>query len=107
MLQDELKRQGWINEVELSPMEEYEIIITNLKIMRTHYKDYSIETARNILKAIPKAYDDCKKEGGRWGPGRLAGYCYINATTIGRYLKAFRSAGLMEVEVSGEIIPIP
>ena len=78
-------------------------LLSDLASMRNIYPDYSPSTAREIVNAIPQAYNLHCTEGGRWGPGFIARVVPINSTTVGRYLKAFRENKL--TEVNG--IPIP
>ncbi len=72
--------------------------LPDLQTMRKHYDGYSPITAEEVLEAIPKAYVLWCKEGGRWGPGIVARFCNVTSTTVGRYLKAFKEAGLTEVD---------
>lgn len=78
--------------------ESPEALLSNLQAMRQIYEDYNPKTAREIIEAIPEAWEIYSREGGRWGPGMIAKVVSINSTTIGRYLKAFREAGLHEID---------
>jgi hypothetical protein len=73
------------------------------RIMKQHYADYSPETAKALLLAIPKAWEKCSYEDARWGPGMIAKLSPLTSPTVGRYLKAFKAAGLTNM---GDI-PIP
>ena len=83
--------------------EEIEKIITDLETMRRHYPDYSPITAREIINAIPEAYQLYCSEGGHWGPGVIARCVHVTSTTVGRYLKALKENGILEIEH----IPLP
>lgn len=77
--------------------------LPHIDIMRKYYADYSAETAKEILDALPRAYNLFGKEGGRWGPGKIAKIVGLRSETISRYLKAFR-----EVEITEwEGVPLP
>lgn len=67
------------------------------------FPEYSHPTGLEILKVLPRAYAQYQADGGRWGPGLVATHIAIHATTIGRYMKAFRSIGLKEWEG----VPLP
>jgi hypothetical protein len=84
-----------------------EEIIQNTTLMKKYYKDYNPVTAKNIYDAIPNGYSIYDEEGGRWGPAMIARKGLPKKTTIGRYLKAFKSAGITEIKKDGESIPIP
>ena len=71
--------------------------------MAQYMKHYNPKTAGEIIEALPEAYTLYGSIGGIWGPGLIAKKCYVTATTIGRYLKAFRCAGY--TEING--IPLP
>ena len=75
--------------------------------MKRFYQDYSPQTAREIVAALPKAYSLYSRAGGKWGPGIIAKAAGFHAATVGRYLKAFREAQLGELirEVTGVQIP--
>jgi hypothetical protein len=73
-------------------------VLRNVGQMKKHYKYYNPATALLILKAIPDAWNDHIHDGGRWGPGVIGSHSNVNSTTVGRYLKAFRSVGLEEWE---------
>lgn len=83
--------------------EEIEKIITDLETMRRHYPDYSPVTAREIINSIPKAYQLYCSEGGHWGPGVIARCVHVTSTTVGRYLKALKENGILEIDH----IPLP
>jgi len=83
--------------------ENSEEIITNLEAMRKHYPDYSPITAREIINSIPKAYQLYCSEGGHWGPGIIARCVHVSSTTVGRYLKALKENGILEIDH----IPLP
>jgi len=72
-------------------------ILDNVALMKKHYKDYSKDTATRIIKALEKAFADYCDEGGTWGPGKFEKYCFVSATTIGRYLKVFRIVGIVKI----------
>lgn len=107
-LHTELQRLGWVEPE--TPIQEAENgagdsgqtsidrLLMNKDVMRQYYRDYSPKTAREIVRKIPEAWDLCNEELGRWGPGFIARVYALNSTTIGRYLKAFRKAGITEVD---------
>ncbi|MGH2541786.1 MAG: hypothetical protein ACRDIB_03255, partial [Ardenticatenaceae bacterium] len=69
-------------------------VISNTGAMKEYYQDYSQETALTIWQAIPKAYEKRNYDMGRWGPAYLKEIVCFNPTTIGRYVSAFRKAGI-------------
>lgn len=73
-----------------------EALLPDIKTMKTYYPFYLPERARDILDKIPQAYEQFSRDGGRWGPGIIAPKVGINKTTVGRYLKALRRAGITE-----------
>ena len=76
--------------------------------MQQYYADYSPLTAKDILEAIPEAYLEWVDQGGRWGPGIIAGHTLLKARTVGSYLRAFWLAGLKQIcGPNGEKIIIP
>jgi hypothetical protein len=80
--------------------------IEDVDTMKEYHRIYSVETAREILKAIPIAYREwSRNELDQWGPGAICKHGSINrsAATISRYLGAFERAGIKEVDG----IPIP
>jgi len=88
--------------------------IEDVPLMKKYYANYSFETAQVIINAIPTAWELYSKDmEGRWGPGKIAMICQlyfkrdITATTVGRYTKAFREAGLIEIKFNDRTIPIP
>lgn len=89
---------GKINDIKL---------ISDPVLMKQYYKGYSVVTAREILEAIPDAWIIYHKLGGRWGPGIIARCYSLGATTIGRYMSAFKKAGFNEIIYKGKTIPIP
>jgi len=66
-----------------------------------------IEMVMELQPSALKPWEIYNSEGGRWGSGIISKAYAINPTTIGRYLKAFREAGLGYIEINGEIIEIP
>lgn len=84
---------------------EVDILLSDAKLMRKFYKDYSPRTAKEIFKQIPNAWEEYEE--GRWGPGAISKKCHRNPTTVGRYLRAFWHAGLKEFNMDYEIIPNP
>ena len=87
--------------------EDIENLLTDIKLMKKHYKDYNPKTAKSILKAIRTARKHFRKFGTRWGPGIISNFCSPTSTTVGRYLKAFCLSGLTEIEIDGEMVEIP
>lgn len=47
-------------------------LLPEVSALKKHFPKGSMITARRILKAIPQAYADCEKSGGRWGPGEIS-----------------------------------
>jgi len=99
----EIKSQEQQKPIEDRAVMDIDQLLSDLASMRKIYPDYSPSTAREIVNAIPQAYNLHCTEGGRWGRGFIARVVPINSTTVGRYLKAFRENKL--TEVNG--IPIP
>lgn len=87
----------------IDTVEELEAFITDVEAMRQYFPDYSPVTAREIVNALPEAYDLYCSEGGRWGPGIIARCTHVSSTTVGRYLKAFKKNGVFEIHQ----IPLP
>ena len=83
---------------EESPTTHIDRLLSDLPTMRQHYTDYNPVTAKAIIEALPQAWALWCGEGGRWGPGYIARVCSLSATTIGRYLAAFKKAGLDEID---------
>jgi hypothetical protein len=80
--------------------------LQNPKTMKDYYADYNVQTAMQILEAIPKAYKSYRSSRrGRWGPGliRKETMTIQRSETVGKYLKAFC---LAEVKV-WKGVPIP
>jgi len=88
---------------EMPPAADPLEILEDMEEMRKHYRDYNLQTAKDVVKAIPRAWDQYSLEYGRWGPGCVARYCNCASTTVGRYLKAFWLAGIHYIDG----IPIP
>ena len=86
---------------------EVDIILSDKRLMKSFYRDYSPLTAKTIYKNIPFAWNKCGSEFGRWGPSYLAEYCRLREETITRYLRAFYCAGLRDFYFEHEWIPIP
>jgi len=80
------------------PPLEVDRLLPDLPTMRQHYEHYSPITAQEILEAIPRAWHLWCHEGGRWGPGFIGRVCNVTAATVGRYLSAFKKAGLSEMD---------
>ena len=87
--------------------ENVDSILFNLDLMKKFYKDYNPKTAKMVYSKIPIAWKNRQSEGGRWGPGFISELCNLNTTTVSRYLRAFYSAGLREIDFDGEKITIP
>lgn len=68
--------------------------LPDVETMKRYYPDYNPETAKDILNALPKAWEIKEAHGGRWGPGMIAQYVMVEKGTISHYLTAFRKAGL-------------
>jgi len=80
--------------------------IEDVATMKQYLKTYSVQTAKEILEAIPIAHDKWSgKLEGQWGPDaiRFYGPLDTSAATISRYLGAFVRAGIKEVQG----IPLP
>jgi hypothetical protein len=114
LLYEEMVRQGWVDSQNLTTFEDEETqniyeLISDAPTMRKYYKDYSAKNAMVILQAIPDAWEEYSKEySGRWGPGFIAKIAGYTAATVGRYLRAFKKAGIDEIEgKNGEMIKIP
>ena len=84
---------------------EVDNLLSDVRLMKKFYKDYSPQTAKIIYGKIPIAWDE--HEEGRWGPGAISKKCYRNPTTVSRYLRAFWYAGLKEFNMGYETIPNP
>jgi len=80
-----------------TPTTDIDRLLSDLPTMRQHFKDYSLNTARRIIEAIPKASELYRHEGGQWGPGWIAKVCHVASPTVGRYLRAFRKVGITEI----------
>lgn len=95
--------------IKLKPkgVEAIDRILSDRKKMRELYPDYSPKTAKAIVDAIPKARIDFHKNGGHWGPNKIAKIIKITPSTISRYLGAIKKAGIEEIPGDGEMIPIP
>lgn len=75
--------------------------------MKVHHCHYNPSTAMEIYKAIPSAWNEHQRVGGRWGPGFIADVCKYNKFTVSKYLGAFMKGGLREIKTIRGIIPIP
>lgn len=78
--------------------------------MRQHHKgSFNPVTAREVIKAIPKAAARFLDEGGRWGPGQFEPFCNVISATIGRYLKSLRAVQpkIGDITLPGPGIKIP
>jgi hypothetical protein len=73
--------------------------------MRQYYPDYTLARAIEIIKAIPKAWNQYTLEGeaGQWGPGMVAEKCFVARDTVSKYHRAFSMAGIHTV--NGITIP--
>jgi len=84
---------------EESPTTDIDRLLSDRSTMLQYIKHYNPDTAKEIAKAIPRAWALHTYEGGRWGPGYIAKVCYaVTSATIGRYLRAFKEAGLTEID---------
>ena len=70
----------------------------NVVTMKQYYRYYSIETAKEILNVVEQAWNLQQSEGGRWGPNKFKGLVNATVTTIGRYINAFKKAGVTHWE---------
>ena len=96
------------NAEQVLSQEDVDVILSDVRLMKTFYKDYSPVTAKEIMRVIPKAWERHNKDGGRWGPGLIANSYTPKPATIGRYIRAFKKAGIkIIIGPSGEEIPIP
>jgi len=75
----------------------------DVSTMKKFYPKYNPETARAIVRALPRAFYDWRTTGGEWGPRWVAQHAHLNQDTAGRYFKAWRAAGY---QVIG-FIPVP
>lgn len=91
-------KQNDIGSVKIEMGESQTEVIRNTPLMRKHYKDYSPERAVEILENVEEAWEKFCIEGGRWGPGKFAGLVTVTPTTIGRYIKALKAAGITQWE---------
>ncbi|MBN1814951.1 MAG: hypothetical protein JXA14_24145 [Anaerolineae bacterium] len=93
VLQDDHGGQHQLTEPELLD------ILTNRERMKKYHKHYSSATAREIAGALQRAKARSEWDNLPWGPGIIAedSKVSVSATTVGRYLKAFRKAGLVEI----------
>lgn len=73
-------------------------LLSNVPAMRQHIQSYNPQTAREIIKALPKAWSLYGSEGGRWGPGLITRFCNHRRETVGRYLRAFKEAGIRRIQ---------
>lgn len=64
--------------------------------VRKHFRDYSAQTAREILAGLGRAYEAQREQDARWGPTFIARELHYSRETISRYLNALRKAGLSE-----------
>ncbi len=64
--------------------------------VRKHFRDYSAQTAREILAGLGRAYEAHRERDARWGPTFIARELHYSRETISRYLNALRKAGLSE-----------
>jgi len=86
-----------VQHLDIDPVNQgWERALPSKEIMRKHYKDYSPRTARDIIEAIPKAWEACDYDC-RWGPGHISRFCAVGATTLGRYLNAFKAVGIKTI----------
>lgn len=77
-----------------------------ISVQRQHHKgSFNPDTAREVVKAIPEAANKFLEDGGRWGPAQFEPFCHVTKTTIGRYLKSLRAAGLSRI--GGITLPGP
>ncbi len=99
---DHLRRYGIVPEATLAepvvaePAPVAQDTLPDLETMKGLYRDYSPASGRRILDALPLAREIHEREGSRWGPGIIGRVVGINAATVGRYLKAFRDAGITQ-----------
>lgn len=88
--------------------EDVYVKLSDVDLMRTFYKDYSSKTAKEIMAAIPNAWEQHVINGGRWGPGIISESYALGSTTIGRYINAFKKAGIRKFQSpEGETISLP
>lgn len=64
--------------------------------VRKHFRDYSAQTAREILAGLGRAYEAHRERDARWGPTFIARELHYSRETVSRYLNALRKAGLSE-----------
>ncbi len=100
-------RKTVVNDVETIDLDDIDNILPDKNVMRKYHKDYSPITAKEILQNIPEAFTLYNNQGGHWGPGVIAEFCGIRPATVGRYLSAFKSAGLKRLKYKNRSIPIP
>ena len=60
------------------------------------FKGFSLKTGQEILDRLPDAYEYHMRTGERWGPAVISKFISLHPTTIGRYLKVFRSLNIQE-----------
>lgn len=70
--------------------------IPDVATMKRFFADYSEKTGEMILGLLPNAYQTYLNEGGRWGPRCWKELIRLDPKTVGRYLNAFKKAGLAE-----------
>ena len=96
-------RNGHTAESEPAEGADGELKLPSEEVMRQYYPDYCESTAREILKSLPAAWLNYQAEGGRWGPKWLSGLMALESRTIGRYLSAFKKAGIKKYK--GILLP--
>ena len=80
-----------------TPTTDIDRLLSDRRTMRRYFKDYEPDTAKKIIAAIPEAWESYKDAGGQWGPQYIAKQLtYVGSTTVGRYLRAFKEAGITE-----------
>lgn len=72
--------------------------LSDYDYMKGFYKSFSLGTMQLIIKNFKLAYDKYQKEGGQWGPKKIADLLNLNATYVGRYIKALRDIGVLKID---------
>ena len=103
LLYDELDKLGYLlkgypvevnREMVISEIDEEYAILLDKVTMRKFYQYYSVDTAEEIIQNLQKAWSERRRWSGRWGPGVISRYSKKTPETIGRYLGAFKKAGI-------------
>lgn len=77
--------------------------LSDYDYMKSIYDKCSLGTMELIIERFRDGYEYYKINGGEWGPKQIADLIDLNATYVGRYLKALRDLGVLYIDE----IPLP